>query len=43
MDVVREDDIGIGGLDFTRKGDHIDIFPIQVVEVRKLISLLKPK
>lgn len=43
MDVVKEDGIGIGGLGFEGKLAHRDIFPIQAVEVSRLISLLKPE
>ncbi|XP_057849758.2 MAP3K epsilon protein kinase 1 isoform X2 [Cryptomeria japonica] len=43
LDVVKEDGIGISGLGFEGKMAGRDIFPIQAVEVSRLISLLKPE
>eukprot|EP01018_Ginkgo_biloba_P027295 Gb_33894 [translate_table: standard] len=43
MDVVKEDTIGIEGLGFEEKVTGRDIFPIQAVEVSRLLGLLKPE
>lgn len=43
MNVVKDDGIGIDGIGFEEKVPARDIFPVQVVEVSRLIGMLKPE
>lgn len=42
MNVVKDDGIGIDGIGFEEKVPGRDIFPVQAVEVSRLIGMLKP-